>query len=301
MYILSLFAVLGLAYAQPPNPTNASNVVDLIKPIETTLAKLIDAAGLTDILSQGGPFTIFAPDDRAFAALGQDTLDALGNDTKKLGDILKYHVVSGIIKYQDLHSNEMMLDSLLGQKIRVNYYYTSRRTVTVEGSRIVYPDKMGSNGVIHRINKVMLPPAGNIVEVLKQDGNFSTLLTAVGAAGLSNFFLQEGPYTLMAPTDHAFERLGTDLVNKLVAKPDLLAKILKYHVIHGTLYSAGMHSGTLHTFDEDDRERVYASFFGTLIDGHRVMKPDISATNGVVHKLDYVLVPNSVKSEISSL
>merc|ERR1712043_40331 len=157
-----------------------------------------------------------------------------------------------------------------------------------------------SNGIIHRISRVMLPPTGNIIDVLNQDANFTTLVSAVQAAGLESFFL-DGPYTLMAPTNHAFERLGSDTVSKLIANPTLLAEVLKYHVIHGALYSAGMHSGSLHTFDENDRERVYASFFGVIVDGHRVLKPDISATNGVVHKIDYVLIPSSLKSQVAAL
>ena len=168
-------------------------------------------------VSHLGPFTIFAPDNHAFSLLGNATLNSLKADTAKLADILKYHVVSGLYHVKpDLLVNELMLDSLKGDKLRVNYYYAAQvstlyktktilscqqvcpsllciccipcldqqHALTVEGARITYPDKMASNGIIHRIEKVLLPPVGNIVEVLSADGSFGTLLAAAKAAGL---------------------------------------------------------------------------------------------------------------------
>ncbi|XP_061164293.1 transforming growth factor-beta-induced protein ig-h3-like [Saccostrea echinata] len=303
MRYLFIFPLLGLALGQG-SPSALVNLVDTLKTssLETILVDLIDAAGLTEALSQGGPFTIFAPDNHAFNLLGNDTLNSLKADPAKLADILKYHVVSGLYHVKpDLLVNELMLDSLKGDKLRVNYYYAARHALTVEGARITYPDKMASNGIIHRIEKVLLPPVGNIVEVLTQDGSFNTLIAAAKAAGLVEA-LSDGPITLMAPTDAAFSRLGNDTVNKLLQNPQLLGDVLKYHILHGTLYSKGMHSGSFHTLEEADRLRIYQSFFGSVIvGGHRVTKPDMSATNGVVHKLDYVLVPSSLSTQIKNL
>nr|XP_022325870.1 transforming growth factor-beta-induced protein ig-h3-like [Crassostrea virginica] len=303
MNYLLIFPLLGLALGQG-SPTSMGNLVETLKTstLQSTLVDLIDAAGLTEVLSQGGPFTIFAPDNHAFSLLGNATLNSLKADTAKLADILKYHVVSGLYHVKpDLLVNELLLDSLKGDKLRVNYYYAAQHALTVEGARITYPDKMASNGIIHRIEKVLLPPVGNIVEVLSADGSFGTLLAAAKAAGLVEA-LGDGPITLMAPTDDAFNRLGNDTVAKLLQNPTLLANVLKYHIVHGTLYSRGMHTGTFHTLEEADRLRIYESFFGTVVvDGHRVTKPDMSATNGVVHKLDYVLIPSSLATQIKNL
>ncbi|KAJ8297568.1 hypothetical protein KUTeg_024099 [Tegillarca granosa] len=133
-----------------------------------------------------------------------DLLSSVTSDNNALADLLKYHVVSGNYSTADLSVNEMMLTSLAGTKIRVNDYLVKRR-ITLEGSYITYPNKVASNGIVHRIHDVMLPPKGSIFDI---------------------------------------------------------ANILKYHVIPGTLYSAGMHSGSLHNLEVEDQERVYASFLG---------------------------------------
>ncbi|XP_011428468.3 transforming growth factor-beta-induced protein ig-h3 [Magallana gigas] len=303
MNYLFIFPLLGLALGQG-SPTSLGNLVETLKTssLQSILVDLIDAAGLTEALSQGGPFTIFAPDNHAFNLLGNATLTSLKADPEKLTQILQYHVVSGLYHVKpDLLVNELQLDSLKGDKLRVNYYYAAHHALTVEGARITYPDKMASNGIIHRIEKVLMPPVGTIVDVLTKDGSFNTLLAAANAAGLVEA-LKDGPITLMAPTDDAFNRLGNETVAKLLQNPTLLGDVLKYHILHGTLYSRGMHSGSFHTLEETDRLRIYESFFGTvLVDGHRVTQPDISATNGVVHKLNYVLIPASLSTQIKNL
>ncbi|VDI27969.1 transforming growth factor-beta-induced protein [Mytilus galloprovincialis] len=298
--LLSVFVPLCLAATTPA--TNDIVSVLAARTSESILVDLVKTAGLADVLSQGGPFTVFAPYDYAFSRLGNDTLTALKKDPNTLAETLKYHVVNGIYKLKDLHVNELQLDSLAGTKIRINYYFTARRHVTAEGSRIIRSDIMASNGVIHIVHDVMMPAAGSIVDVLTADGNFSTLVAAAKAAGLVEA-LQQGPFTLMAPSNTAFAALG-DKVDKLLANPDLLKKVLLYHVIPGTIYKDGLHSGSLHTLEEADRERISASFFGTTVhvDGTTsVIKPDISATNGVVHMINHVLIPSSLRTQIMNL
>ncbi|XP_033742178.1 transforming growth factor-beta-induced protein ig-h3-like [Pecten maximus] len=278
-------------------------IIDCLKASsrEQVLVSLIQQAGLTDVLATGGPFTLFAPDDAAIRALPSDTLAMLKNDSNALAEILKYHVVSGTFKMADLKVNELMLETLAGDQLRINDYMFNHR-LTVDGAPITYADKVCSNGVIHRISRVLMAPKGTVVDVLQADGHFSTLLAAAQATGLVDA-LQEGPITLMAPVDSAFSRLGNDTVSKLLANPDILAEVLKYHVIHGALYAAGMHSEYLNTLEPNDRERLYASFSGytVVVDGARVTQKDLSATNGVVHKIDHVLIPSSLKAKIAAL
>ncbi|XP_060070234.1 transforming growth factor-beta-induced protein ig-h3-like [Ylistrum balloti] len=297
--MLVLLAVLLPCVFAQTNDT----IIDALKASsrEQTLVALIQQAGLTDVLATGGPFTLFAPDDLAFSKLPSATLTMLKNDTNALAEILKYHVVSGTYKMDDLKVNEMMLETLTGDQLRVNDYMYKRR-ITIEGATITYADKIVSNGVIHRVSQVLMPPKGSVVDVLQADGSFNTLIAAAQAAGLVDA-LADGPITVMAPDDNAFASLGNETVSKLLANPDILADVLKYHVIHGSLYSAGMHSEYLNTLEQDDRERLYASFTGysLSVDGARVTDRDMSATNGVVHKINHVLVPSSLKAKIAAL
>ncbi|XP_045206843.2 transforming growth factor-beta-induced protein ig-h3-like [Mercenaria mercenaria] len=280
----------------------SATVVDVLKARrEATLVSLIQLAGLETALSGEGPFTVFAPSETAFRRLGSSTLAALKSDPTKLAEILKYHVVSGIYDSSNLTVNEMMLDSLSQQKIRVNYYMYNKH-IAVEGARVIGANYRASNGIVHIVDKVMMAPTGTIADILSTNSDLTTLKAAVDAAGLTSA-LTEGPYTLFAPTDAAFALLGNDTIQALLGETDLLQSILLYHVIHGTLYSTGMHSGALHTLEDVDRERLTASFGGyqVSVDGARVTQKDISATNGVIHVINHVLLPSSLKSAIANL
>jgi len=293
--VLFLSVIVG-AFAQN------NTVIDVLRANrETQLLDLIQAAGLTDTLKGQGPFTIFAPTNLALAGLGSSTLSSLKANPTALGSVLQYHVVAGNLMSTDLMVNEKMLDSLSGAKIRVNYYLYKKR-IAVEGVRVTKADLKASNGVVHLVDGVLTPPNGTFVDILSTNPNLSTLKAAVETAGLAEA-LNDGPYTLFAPSNQAFARLGDDLIQKLLASPDVLKSILLYHVLHGTLYSTGMHSGSLHNLEEVDRERLYASFSGRTIhiDNANVIQKDISATNGVIHVIDHVMVPTSLRAAVNAL
>ena len=120
----------------------------------TTLIKALKAAGLDDDLAGAGPYTVFAPTDAAFNALGAATVDALLKDTRKLQQILLYHVVGDEIMSTDL-TNGMEVVTLQGSPVG---FTLTGATAKVQDSNIVVADVEASNGVIHVIDKVMLPP-----------------------------------------------------------------------------------------------------------------------------------------------
>jgi len=120
----------------------------------TTLIKALKAAGLDDDLAGAGPYTVFAPTDAAFNALGAATVDALLKDTRKLQPILLYHVVGDEIMSTDL-TNGMEVVTLQGSPVG---FTLTGATAKVQDSNMVVADVEASNGVIHVIDKVMLPP-----------------------------------------------------------------------------------------------------------------------------------------------
>jgi uncharacterized surface protein with fasciclin (FAS1) repeats len=121
-----------------------------------TLTAALKAAGLTETLSGKGPFTVFAPTDAAFAALPQDALQELLKPENKdiLVKILSYHVVPGNVTSSDLKSGEVK--TVEGGA--VNVQVDAAKGVVVNDAKVVQPDIKASNGVIHAIDKVMLPP-----------------------------------------------------------------------------------------------------------------------------------------------
>uniref|UniRef100_A0A8W8L1W7 FAS1 domain-containing protein n=1 Tax=Magallana gigas TaxID=29159 RepID=A0A8W8L1W7_MAGGI len=258
---------------------------------ETTLIALVKQAGLADALLSG-EYTIFAPTNAAFSKLPQSVLDGLQRDTTALANILKYHVVKGSIHKADA-SNELQLETLAGTKIRLNIY-NHNNVVTVEGSKITHFDLTASNGMVHVIDTVMMPPTGSIVDLVAGNSDLSTLLSKVQSAGLAGA-LQGDALTVFAPTNAAFNRLGSHVLDNLRRNPQLLKEILEYHVVPHTEYSAGLYNReylrTLDTHHDVIRLGV-SSTNGVVINlRSHVTQADISATNGVVHIIDHVLIP----------
>ncbi|SLN61669.1 Immunogenic protein MPT70 precursor [Roseivivax jejudonensis] len=133
----------------------------------------------------------------------------------------------------------------------------------------------------------------NIVETAQDAGNFSTLLAAAESAGLVETLTGEGPYTVFAPTDEAFEALPDGTVDELLMEEnqDQLTSILTYHVVPGAVMSADLSDGM-------EAETVEGSSVTVSIDGDTVMvgdatvtQADIEASNGVIHVIDTVLMP----------
>ena len=210
-----------------------------------TMVTAIQAADLADTLSSEGPFTVFAPTDEAFAALPEGTLDALLADIPTLTDILLYHVVAGEVTASDVVSldGQSAETALEGKSIAIKV--DADRVILNDNVNVIITDIEASNGVIHIIDAVLLPPSDeeamseddmsdkmDIVDTAVADGRFTTLVAAVEAAGLMDALKGEDPFTVFAPTDEAFAALPEGTVEAL------LADILLYHVVEGKVMAA---------------------------------------------------------------
>ena len=119
-----------------------------------TLVSLVKQAGLAKTLSGKGPFTVFAPTDKAFKKVPAETLQALGNDKEALERVLLYHGVSG--RYPAARVvKKKSLESLAGPRLKVR---VKGDVVRVGGAKVIAPDIKASNGIIHAINGVLIPP-----------------------------------------------------------------------------------------------------------------------------------------------
>merc|ERR1712123_531775 len=191
--------------------TQAGNIAEeLTAAGATTLVDFVVKAGLAETLSGPGPFTVFAPDNDAFAKLPADLVATLTGDVELLKKVLLFHVASGNVMSKDI-SNDITVDSVEGSPLRANVYLKSKYYdgfVTINGKRVYKADIVADNGVIHMVTDVIYPfPSGNIAEVVTGDERFSTLLAAVGAAGLADTLATGGPFTVFAPTNDAFAKV----------------------------------------------------------------------------------------------
>jgi transforming growth factor-beta-induced protein len=265
----------------------------------TTLVAAVQAAELVETLKGEGPFTVFAPTDEAFAALPAGTLDELLKPESKqaLTDILLYHVVAGKVMAADV-SGLTSATTVLGKDVAVK---VDMGNVYINESKVVITDIETSNGVIHVIDAVLLPPAdesaetpGTIVDIAVADGRFTTLVAALQAAELVETLSGEGPFTVFAPTDEAFAALPAGALENLL-KPEskqALTDILLYHVVSGKVMAADVTglTGATTVLGKD--------FTITIKDGKvflndtvQVIITDIVASNGVIHVIDAVLLP----------
>ncbi|MGE3172677.1 MAG: fasciclin domain-containing protein [Planctomycetota bacterium] len=262
-----------------------------------TLVQAVQAAGLAEALSGEGPFTVFAPTDAAFAKLPKGTLETLLRPENKdrLTAILTYHVVAGRVAAKDAIGLRGAV-TLNGQQLEFD---TSLRGLRVDGAKVVDTDIACSNGLIHVVDAVLLPSDDTIPAVAKSASKgkngprFTTLLAAVEAAGLADTLDGDGPFTVFAPTDQAFAALPDGTLDMLLLPENRskLVEILKLHVVAGRVFArdaiaAGMAKSlsgkTLKiTFDED----------GARVGEARLLQTDLDASNGVIHVIDRVLLP----------
>jgi len=284
MKVFGLLFVLAVANAQQQN-TVATLAGDARF---STLVSLVQSAGLVDTLN-GDNFTIFAPTNDAFAKVPMDVLTMLKSDTAMLTDVLLYHVIDGWIP-SNLAVNDIKVPMANGKMVRVNVYPHNNK-ITIQGSVVSQADIMATNGIIHVMSSVMMPPTDDIVSyVANNNATFSTLLALVQKAGLAAA-LQMDNLTLFAPTDAAFAKLSPQLAADITGDMGKLGAVLTYHVVGSTVYSAGLYDKeVVSTLNTNDMLTVNLGQ-GVMINSATVTTADIGVTNGVIHVIDTVLIP----------
>lgn len=281
--------------SRPDIVQTAQNTPDL-----SILVEAVTAAGLVDTLKGPGPFTVFAPTNAAFAALLNElglTKEQLLADRALLTAVLTYHVVPSKVERAQISLGKAVT-TVQGGVFKVEapngqLTITDGRNRT---SRITATDIQASNGVVHLVDRVLLPANRNIVETAQALPQFSILVEAVVAANLQGTLSGAGPFTVLAPTDDAFVALLSELgVSKaaLLADTVLLTKVLTYHVVPGRVLRADIPIGTPITTVQGQTLQISSSL--VITDQRRrtsnIVVTDVFATNGVVHAIDKVLLP----------
>jgi uncharacterized surface protein with fasciclin (FAS1) repeats len=150
----------------------------------------------------------------------------------------------------------------------------------------------GRDGAARKLanSTASLTATGSILEVARDSGQFSTLTSALQRAGLAQTLVDDGPYTVFAPSDEAFARLPDGVVESLLASPETLAKILTYHVVPGRMTAAEI-AGRKWAPTVQGENLLVSNNGAVRVDGARVISADIEATNGFIHVIDRVLLP----------
>ncbi len=277
-----------------PDPDPLQDIVELAQatPQLSTLVTALTEADLVATLQGDGPFTVFAPVNSAFGALGSETVGRLLEDDNQalLQKVLTYHVVPGRLLAADLTDGQT-LTTVEGSTLTIDL----SDGASVNGAALTRTDILASNGVVHLIDAVLTENL-DIVDVATLRG-FETLVTALGVAGRETTLRGDGPFTVFAPTEAAFGALPDGTLEALLADPTALANVLTYHVVADEVFSSDLSDGQM-------LKTVQGGTVEVMIDGSTIgvagvnnetlstiVAADVAASNGVIHAIDTVLLP----------
>ncbi|KAH3815464.1 transforming growth factor-beta-induced protein ig-h3-like isoform X1 [Dreissena polymorpha] len=280
-------------------PDESLNILELAsKKNYSEFFKLVERAGLKKDLALAENITVFVPSNEAVKSLPAKVLAEVMSDVELLKKTLKYHVVPDLFACRGLYNNKL-LDTLEGTSLRINEYSTfpfGREWLqTVQCASFEAETIKGCNGNILVVNKLLSPPTGDLLDVLAMDRRFSNLTALLKVADIADMLQEEGPFTLFAPTNEAFKRLGSDAVETLKKNPSHLKSLLMDHVTRDVICcNAIMRSNWF------DQQRVRTLSDKTLsvhknraeqrfVDKAEIKQCDLMATNGVVHVIDDVI------------
>lgn len=287
-------------------------------------AAVVEAELLSTLISGDAQFTVFAPTDDAFGAIGVSSVDDV--DDNQLAGILQYHVLNSEVKAADLPATGSAVTTLNGD------FYLSINSdgVFINGTtEVTATDIDQDNGVVHVIDQTLLPASSNVVEIAvaastaTEGAEFGQLVAALTAVSdntevdLVGALSGDGPFTVFAPTDAAFQALydaigdedmdGDNDINDLVEAVGLgtIATVLQYHVLSGRVFSTdipnaldGNASVTLQPLAggswDLNSDLTITPTDGALqagLDDAAIVGTDILGTNGVIHTIDQVILP----------
>lgn len=264
------------------------------------LAEAVVAADLAGTLSGPAPLTVFAPTNDAFSALLAElgvTKAQLLADKTLLTQVLTYHVLPGAVTKAQVPAGKA-ITTAQGGIFKVDAVGSG--LVITDGrnrrSNIVATDIEAENGVLHVIDKVILPADKNIVQTALSVPAFSILVEAVVAADLQGTLSGTGPFTVFAPTNDAFAALLTELgvtKDQLLADKALLTKVLTYHVVGARVLKADVPVGTPISTLQGGTFTVTPALAIQDQNGRsaNIVATDTFASNGVIHVIDKVILP----------
>jgi len=296
--------ILDLAEATP----DLSTLVAALK-ADTALIERLDPSFSS---AYDTDYTVFAPSNEAFNKLPASELISLLQPANlaQLDGILKVHIVEGNFESSKLVDGEQLL-TVGGGYVTV---HIAGADVFIDSSKVTTANVAASNGVVHIVDTVLMPAAPtpapppapgaptpapgiqNIVQLAAATADLSTLVAALSAGGLEETLAGKGPFTVFAPTNEAFAALPAGVVANLLkpANKAQLVDILTYHVASGRVFAADLENGQRYQTVEGKYVNAAVNASGVFINDAAVTTADVSASNGVVHIVDHVLLPDAV-------
>jgi len=263
-----------------------------------SLYNAIDQAGLADAFNDpNNAWTTFAPNNAAFGAA-----DLSGFSDTEVQAILQYHTLDGITDsaalLQLLADNGGEVSVATNQGEEITFREEADGSISLNGGQATLDlenlDQRASNGIIHQIDGVLVPPTlqpPSLAGLVSETSSLSTLNAALGAVGLDATLADEAAtFTVFAPEDASFAPYD---VEYLLDNPTLLEEVLGFHVVQGAaVFSGDLSDGDTFTTVQGDDITISIRDGNVFVDGAQVTTPDVAASNGVAHLIDDVLLTN---------
>jgi transforming growth factor-beta-induced protein len=291
--MLGIFILTGCENEEEMTPVSDMTIAEYALSDDnfSILVQALTKAELVNVLNGEGNFTVFAPTNAAFTALfSQLEISGIADLTKEaLTPILLYHVLgteakSSMITTGYYSTLSPAQGSYLSLKADVSSGVKLNKTTNVTTA-----DVDVKNGVIHVIDKVLLPPS--VVDQALANDTFSILVQAVVKAGLVETLSGSGPFTIFAPTNAAFELLfdSFDVSGIADLTAEQLIPILTYHVVSGNVLSTQLSAGTVETLNGPISITLSPS--PAINTNSMIVATDVQGSNGVIHVINKVLLP----------
>ncbi|XP_069061601.1 periostin isoform X2 [Pleurodeles waltl] len=257
-----------------------------------------DKSDLRKEIEGQGSFTFFAPSNEAWDLLDKEIRDGLlGNVNIELLNALHFHMVNKRMLTKDL-KNGLTLTSMYNDlNLLINHYPNG--IVTVNCARIIHGNQIATNGVVHVIDRVVTAVGSTIQDYIESEDELSSLRAAALASEVLDTLGQPGHFTLFAPTDDAFEKLPRGVLERIVGDKKSAEALVKFHILDTVQCSEAIMGGAVYDTLEGSTVEIGCDGDRMTVNGVKMVKrKDIVTSNGVIHLVDQVMIPNSAKQVI---
>ncbi|KAK9407795.1 periostin [Crotalus adamanteus] len=253
---------------------------------------------LKDEIEGPGSYTFFAPSNEAWNLLDREIYNGLiENVNIELYNALHNHMVNKRMLTKDFRNGMTLVSMYNNQKLHINHYPNG--VVTVNCARIIHGNQIATNGVVHVIDRVLTPVGNTIQDFIESEDDLSSLRAAAFASDVMETLGKPGHYTLFAPTNEAFEKLPRGILERIMGDRVASEALIKFHILNTLQCSEAIMGGAVFETLEGNTIEIGCDGESLIINGVKMVnRKDIVASNGVIHLIDQVLIPDSAKQVI---
>ncbi|KAM3678808.1 periostin isoform X7 [Ammospiza nelsoni] len=264
----------------------------------TTTQRYSDMSKLRQEIEGRGSFTFFAPSNEAWDQLDSEThRNLVDNVNIELYNSLHHHMLNKRMLTKDLKNGMTLVSMYNGQKLFINHYPNG--VVTVNCARIIHGNQIATNGVVHVIDRVLTSVANTIQDFIEFEDELSSFRAPAITSGVMDILGRPGHYTIFAPTNEAFEKLPRGVLERIMGDKVASEALVKFHILNTLQCSEAITGGAVYETLEGNTVEVGCDGESLTVNGVKMVKrKDIVRSNGVIHLIDQVLIPDSAKQVI---